>query len=377
MPPENDDAGNATSEPDRADCARANCPAQLHPAHGRGRPDPPWPSMLLANEGIAQTTTTLPTAGHVAAAVLKADLVAGRGAPEPALRRRHQGAGRDAHLPSRWRLGHRGNLIPMLAEASPIVQRRPRVDGPVICRLRSVPWHGPWFDRRRRGLHQVRRRPGDRHGDGQRYPGTSRSRGRHHRARRSWRKPTPFWAEPLVGSFGMILPRSTCSPTTSAPSRARPRPTSNRSAPAEHVHRLQAGRHGALPWPTRTTTNANQPFFDAVEIKGGGDAPDAQRAGAPNRRIRLCWNLAVGDDILKRLEAGRGQARFLKGSDIEFVILNVTGPVDRGRRRRSSVRAGTRRSPTKAVRDAMNPAHRPYRVERVHLRPRRRRDRQP
>jgi peptide/nickel transport system substrate-binding protein len=47
----------------------------------------------------------------------------------------------------------------------------------------------------------------------------------------------------------------------------------------------------------------NQPFFDALEIKGGGDATSAARAVLQTGEYDLAWNLAVEDEILKRLEA--------------------------------------------------------------------------
>ena len=46
----------------------------------------------------------------------------------------------------------------------------------------------------------------------------------------------------------------------------------------------------------------NQPFFDALEVKGGGDALGAARAVLQTGEFDYAWNLAVEDEILKRLE---------------------------------------------------------------------------
>ena len=47
----------------------------------------------------------------------------------------------------------------------------------------------------------------------------------------------------------------------------------------------------------------NQPFFDALELKGGGDALSAARAVLQTGEFDFAWNLAVEDEILKRMEA--------------------------------------------------------------------------
>ena len=49
----------------------------------------------------------------------------------------------------------------------------------------------------------------------------------------------------------------------------------------------------------------NRPFFDSIEVKGGGDAASAARAVLQTGEYDYAWNMQVEDDILKRLEAGR------------------------------------------------------------------------
>ena len=46
----------------------------------------------------------------------------------------------------------------------------------------------------------------------------------------------------------------------------------------------------------------NKPFFDAIEMKGGGDAVSAARAVIQTGEYDFAWNLQVEDLILKRLE---------------------------------------------------------------------------
>jgi peptide/nickel transport system substrate-binding protein len=71
----------------------------------------------------------------------------------------------------------------------------------------------------------------------------------------------------------------------------------------------------------------NRPFFDTVEVKGGGDAVSAARAVLQTGDFDYAWNLQVEDEILKRLEAaGRGKVNIVEGGNIEFVQLNATDP---------------------------------------------------
>lgn len=71
----------------------------------------------------------------------------------------------------------------------------------------------------------------------------------------------------------------------------------------------------------------NHPFFDTVEVKGGGDAVSAARAVLQTGDFDYAWNLQVEDEILKRLEAaGRGRVDIIEGGDIEFIMLSVTDP---------------------------------------------------
>jgi peptide/nickel transport system substrate-binding protein len=71
----------------------------------------------------------------------------------------------------------------------------------------------------------------------------------------------------------------------------------------------------------------NRPFFDALEIKGGGDALSAARAVLQSGEFDFAWNLLVEDDLLKRLESsGRGRVQLAGGGTVEFMLLNAADP---------------------------------------------------
>ena len=174
-----------------------------------------------------------------------------------------------------------------------------------------------------------------------------------HTVRVIYPKPTPFWAEALVGSFGMILPQHVFGDFIGAKSRENPanvKPVG--TGPYKFVDfkpgdmlRAEANTNYHVP---------NQPFFDALELKGGGDALSAARAVLQTAEFDWAWNLAVEDEILKRLEAsGKGKLVFLEGSDIEFISLNVTDPWNEVDGERASAKSKHPAFSDKAVRQAM------------------------
>ncbi len=175
-----------------------------------------------------------------------------------------------------------------------------------------------------------------------------------HTVRVDYPKPTPFWAEALVGSAGLILPKHVFESFMGAKSRDNPANTKPvGTGPYKIVDfkpgdtlRAEAFKDYHIP---------NQPFFDALEVKGGGDATSAARAVLQTAEYDVGWNLAVEDEILKRLEsAGKGKMEFKAGSDIEFVSLNVTDPWNEVDGERASAKSKHPAFGDKVVRDAMS-----------------------
>jgi len=174
-----------------------------------------------------------------------------------------------------------------------------------------------------------------------------------HTVRVIYPKPTPYWAEAFTGSFGMILPKHVFEPYIGAKSRENPanvKPVG--TGPYKFVDFKPGDMLRAEANPTYHVPN--QPFFDALELKGGGDALSAARAVLQTGEFDFAWNLAVEDEILKRLEAGgKGKLVFLEGSDIEFISLNCSDPWNEVDGERGSIKSKHPAFQDKAVRDAM------------------------
>ena len=71
----------------------------------------------------------------------------------------------------------------------------------------------------------------------------------------------------------------------------------------------------------------NRPFFDTIEIKGGGDATSAARAVLQTGEFDYAWNTLVEDNVLKGMEAaGKGRVVFKPTGNPEMIMLNAADP---------------------------------------------------
>ncbi len=78
----------------------------------------------------------------------------------------------------------------------------------------------------------------------------------------------------------------------------------------------------------------NRPHFDAIEMKGGGDAISAARAVLQTGEYDYAWNLQVEDEILKRLEDSRqGQGHDRRRRQHRVHPAQLRRPLERSRRR--------------------------------------------
>lgn len=148
-----------------------------------------------------------------------------------------------------------------------------------------------------------------------------------HTVRVSFERPTPFWARAFVGGVGCILPRHVFAPYAGARSREAP---ANLAPVGTGPYRFVEFKPGDL---LRGEINPNyhvpnQPAFDGLTVKGGGDPTSAARAVLQTGEFDYAWNLgAVEDEVLRRIEAGgRGRVMLSSGGDLEWLLLNMSDP---------------------------------------------------
>ena len=169
----------------------------------------------------------------------------------------------------------------------------------------------------------------------------------------SFKQPTPFWATAFVAAEGMIIPKHLFGPYTGAKSRDAP---TNLKPVGTGPYTFVDFKPGDLV-AGKLNPNyhmANRPFFDTIEMKGGGDATSAARAVLQTGEYDYAWNLQVEDEVLQRMEkGGKGRAHIVDGGDIEFIQLNITDPWNEVDGERASAKSKHFAFTEPAVRQAM------------------------
>jgi peptide/nickel transport system substrate-binding protein len=167
-------------------------------------------------------------------------------------------------------------------------------------------------------------------------------------------KPTPFWADAFVGVRGMIIPKHVFEPFKGAKSREAP---ANLKPVGTGPYRFVDFKPGDMVKGELNPTYhmANRPYFDSIEMKGGGDAVSAARAVIQTGEFDYAWNLQVEDEILKRMEqGGKGKVDIVAGGDIEHIQCNFTDPWKEVDGERSSIKTKHPFLSDPAVRQALN-----------------------
>jgi peptide/nickel transport system substrate-binding protein len=167
-------------------------------------------------------------------------------------------------------------------------------------------------------------------------------------------KPTPFWADAFVAVRGMIIPKHLFEQYKGG---------NSREAPA-NLAPVGTGPYLFVDFKPSDLARGkinpnyhleNRPYFDAVEMKGGGDAVSAARAVLQTGEYDFAWNMQVEDELLKRLEdGGKGHVNIFASGNIEHIQLNNTDPNKEVDGERSSIKTTHPFLTDPAVRQALN-----------------------
>jgi peptide/nickel transport system substrate-binding protein len=150
-------------------------------------------------------------------------------------------------------------------------------------------------------------------------------------------KPTPFWAG---RANGLIIPKHLFEPYKGANSREAP---ANLKPVGTGPYRFVEFKPGDLVKGERNPSYhlPYRPFFDTIELKGGGDAVSAARAVIQTGEYDFAWNVQVEDEILLKLENNgdaRGRVEIVSSIAVEHIQINTTDPWTEVDGERSSVK---------------------------------------
>jgi peptide/nickel transport system substrate-binding protein len=141
-----------------------------------------------------------------------------------------------------------------------------------------------------------------------------------------FKRPTPFWADAFCSAAGFVLPRHVFEPYKGGKSR---------EAPA-NLKPVGTGPYRYVDFKPGDVVTAeinpnyhvpNRPFFDTVELKGGGDPVSAARAVLQTGQYDYGWGLNMEDEILRRLEeSGKGRVVIGRTTNIDYIQVNQSDP---------------------------------------------------
>jgi peptide/nickel transport system substrate-binding protein len=141
-----------------------------------------------------------------------------------------------------------------------------------------------------------------------------------------FKRAVPFWADPFTSSRGQIIPKHLFEAYKGGKSRDAPanlKPVG--TGPYRFVDFKPGDAIKAELFPGYHM--ANRPFFDTLEMKGGGDSVSATRAVVQTGEFDFCWNVQVEDEILVRMEqGGKGKIDIAEAGNIEHIQCNFTDP---------------------------------------------------
>jgi peptide/nickel transport system substrate-binding protein len=166
-------------------------------------------------------------------------------------------------------------------------------------------------------------------------------------------QPTPFWADTFVAAAGCIIPKHLFADYMGAKSREAP---ANLKPVGTGPYMFKDFKPGDLVAGVINPNyhKENRPYFDAIEMKGGGDAVSAARAVLQTGEYDFGWNMQVEDEILQRLEkGGKGRVTITPGGNIEHIQFNNTDPWTEVDGERSSIKTKHPTLSDPAVRQAL------------------------
>jgi peptide/nickel transport system substrate-binding protein len=147
-----------------------------------------------------------------------------------------------------------------------------------------------------------------------------------HTVKITFGKPQPFWSDAFCGNRGLILPKHHFDAFKGAKSREAP---ANLKPIGTGPYKCVDFKPGDIVKGELFTAYhvPNRPFFDTLEMKGGGDAASAARAVLQTGEYDYAWNMQVEDEVLRRLEqSGRGRVNIWPTGNPEHIQCNQSDP---------------------------------------------------
>ena len=139
-------------------------------------------------------------------------------------------------------------------------------------------------------------------------------------------EPNPAWFDVFTGPNGMIIPEHVFGEFMGEAARNAP---ANLQPVGTGPFMVREFRPGDVVFYERFPDywDVGKPFFDEVEMKGGGDAAGAARAVLETGEGDWAWNIQVEPQILSQMEGGgQGKVVTAPGASAERIMINFADP---------------------------------------------------
>ncbi len=142
----------------------------------------------------------------------------------------------------------------------------------------------------------------------------------------TYSSPNPAWFDVFTGPNGMILPRHVFGDFVGEKSREAPANLAPIGTGPYKVTSFKAG--DVVSYELNPSYwDAGKPYFDQVEMKGGGDSTSAARAVLETGEADWAWNVQVEPQVLDQMSsAGAGVVVSSPGSSAERIMVNFADP---------------------------------------------------
>jgi peptide/nickel transport system substrate-binding protein len=155
----------------------------------------------------------------------------------------------------------------------------------------------------------------------------------------NFKEPTLDWSSPWNNINALIIPKHAFEPYKGKEARNAP---ANRKPVGTNAYRIVEFRPDDIVIAELNPNYhiENRPFFDRIEMKGGGDAAGAARAVLQSGEYDFAWNLQVDASQLDSMErSGDGVVVSAEGGMIEHILLNFSDPIREVDGERSSLKS--------------------------------------
>ncbi len=148
-----------------------------------------------------------------------------------------------------------------------------------------------------------------------------------HTVKVNFTDPNPDWFTPFHGDQGVIIPKHIMQDYTGEKARTAPFNLKVIGTGPFKVDSFTPGDNVQYSI-NMDYWDPGKPFFDKVNMKGGGDATSAARAVIQSAEADYAWNIQVEEAVMKQIEGAGQDGKFITwpGGGTEKLLINHSDP---------------------------------------------------